>query len=226
MNFLTLQDAPLFPGAGELNARSLYDDDRFGMVHFSLPPGDCIPLHNMPFEVCFIVLQGKGTLTVDDSNIMVSSGSRILCLPEARRGWRNYTTDEDLRVLVLKVKMDREPDGPRVTFGAISEQKPAPNPHGVDARRIYDSENAQCSVITLEPGRELLRHITPVDAFFYVLEGQGVVEIGDESAEFRRDTLVESPRDIPHLWRNTGGSDLQVLVVKIPRPTTPTRFTV
>ncbi len=72
------------------------------------------------------------------------------------------------------------------------------NPHHVDARVAYDTEHAVAVVITLQPGEELKKHITPVDVFFYVLEGTGVVEIGgDEEEEVGRDMLVESPAHIP-----------------------------
>ncbi len=99
-----------------------------------------------------------------------------------------------------------------------------PNPHGVDARKIYDTENAQAVHITLKPGEALKKHITSVDVFFYVIEGRGVVEIGDEKREVGPDTLVESPARIPHCWYNESGDVFRVLVVKVPKPTESTRL--
>jgi quercetin dioxygenase-like cupin family protein len=98
------------------------------------------------------------------------------------------------------------------------------NPHGVDARKIYDTEHAQAVVVTLKPGESLKRHITPVDVFFYVLEGRGIVEIGDEKKEVGPDTLIDSPADIVHCWYNESDADLRVYVVKVPRPTSPAKF--
>ncbi len=72
------------------------------------------------------------------------------------------------------------------------------NPHKVDVRKIYDTENAQAVHIILKPGESLKRHITPVDVFFYVLEGKGIIEIGDEKKEVCPDTLIESPARILH----------------------------
>ena len=63
----------------------------------------------------------------------------------------------------------------------ISEIESSPNPHGVDARKIYDTENALAVHMTIKSGESLKKHITPVDVFFYVLEGEGVVEIGENS---------------------------------------------
>src|SRR6056297_2604434 len=93
----------------------------------------------------------------------------------------------------------------------------SPNPHNVKACRLYDTEHAQAIHITLEPGESLKRHITPVDVFFYVLEGKGVVEIGEETREVTADTLIDSPAKIPHCWYNKSDSDLRVLVVKVPK---------
>ena len=100
----------------------------------------------------------------------------------------------------------------------VKNAEVTPNPHGVDARKIYDAENAQAVHITLKPGESLKRHITSVDVFFYVLEGRGVVEIGDEKKEVGPGMLIESPAKIPHCWYNESGGVFRILVVKVPRP--------
>lgn len=106
----------------------------------------------------------------------------------------------------------------------FKEVFPQPNPHHVDARKIYDTEHAVVVIITLQPGESLKRHITPVDVFFYVLEGTGVIEIGDERETVEKDTLVESPAGIPHRWINESSAAFRVLVVKVPRPTQETKL--
>ena len=98
------------------------------------------------------------------------------------------------------------------------------NAHRVDARNLYNTQDAMITVITLDPGQSLKRHITPVDVAFYVLEGTGIVEIGDEKSEVTQDTLIESPKDILHCWYNQSGEVLRFMVVKAPRPTKKTVF--
>ena len=98
------------------------------------------------------------------------------------------------------------------------------NPHKVKVSKLYDSEHAQAMHITLEPGESLKRHITPVDVFFYVIEGTGVVEIGEERQEVGSDTLIDSPAKIPHCWYNESDKVFRVLVVKVPRPTESTKL--
>jgi len=106
----------------------------------------------------------------------------------------------------------------------VRSAQSVPNPHGVQVSRLYDTPHAQAMHITLQPGERLRRHATPVDVFFYVLEGRGVVEIGDEQEEVGPDTLIDSPARLPHCWRNDGNETLRVLVVKVPRPTEATRL--
>ena len=106
----------------------------------------------------------------------------------------------------------------------VSKVVSDPNPHHVDARKIYDSPHAIAVVITLQPGEALKKHMTPVDVFFYVLEGTGIVEIGDEKKAIGKDMLVESPARIPHKWTNESNAVFRVLVVKVPKPTEETKL--
>lgn len=90
-------------------------------------------------------------------------------------------------------------------------------PHDAEARKIHANEHAMVVHLTIQPGRSLRKHITPVDVFFYVLKGTGVVEIGDEAREVSAGTLVDSPARIPHVWRNESDAPVEILVVKTPR---------
>ena len=93
-----------------------------------------------------------------------------------------------------------------------------PNPHGIDARKIYNQPDAQVVHLKLNPGEGLKTHKTPVDVFFYVLEGKGVVEIGDEREVVEKDSIIESPANIPHSLKNESDSIVRFLVVKTPNP--------
>jgi quercetin dioxygenase-like cupin family protein len=97
----------------------------------------------------------------------------------------------------------------------VSEVSSSPNPHHVDARKIYETPLATAVVITLQPGEALKKHITPVEVLFYVLEGIGIVEIGDERETVKKDKLVVSPAKIPHRWINESGKIFRVLVMKL-----------
>jgi quercetin dioxygenase-like cupin family protein len=103
------------------------------------------------------------------------------------------------------------------------EAPEAPNPHDASARALHNTQHVQVSVVTLKPGEALKRHVTPVDVLFYILEGEGFVEIGDEQEAVSADMLIGSPARIPHRLINDGDGVFRFLVVKTPRPTEPTR---
>ena len=92
------------------------------------------------------------------------------------------------------------------------------NPHGVDARIIHENKFTQVVHILLKPGEKLIKHAALVDLFFYILNGNGIVEIGEESKTVNPDDLINSPRNIPHSLVNNSKSDFRVLVVKTPKP--------
>jgi mannose-6-phosphate isomerase-like protein (cupin superfamily) len=94
----------------------------------------------------------------------------------------------------------------------------SPNPHGIETKKFHENDHVQAVHITLNPGEKLKKHITSVDVFFYVLEGKGIVEIGDEKKEVIKDTFIDSPAKIPHCWYNESKEILRVLVVKTPNP--------
>lgn len=100
----------------------------------------------------------------------------------------------------------------------VRDQKPAENVHNVDARKVYDKQSAQVVVMILHPGESLKPHKTPVDVFFYVLEGKGVVLIGDEEKVVEQDCVIHSPANIIHSWKNESNELLRILVVKIINP--------
>lgn len=89
------------------------------------------------------------------------------------------------------------------------------NPHGVEAKKIYGTDKADVVHMTLKPGEALKKHTTPTDVFFYVLQGEGVVEIGEEKQKVSADMLIDSPAGIPHCWYNESPDVLRFLVVKL-----------
>jgi mannose-6-phosphate isomerase-like protein (cupin superfamily) len=97
----------------------------------------------------------------------------------------------------------------------IAETAAFQNVHLVEAKQLYDSEKATVIHMSLQPGQSLKKHITPFDVFFYILEGKGTVEIGEEKQEVQKDQLIESPKGIPHLLRNSGEIVFRFLVVKL-----------
>ncbi|NOX46279.1 MAG: cupin domain-containing protein [Chlorobi bacterium] len=97
------------------------------------------------------------------------------------------------------------------------------NVHKVDARMLYNNDSAQAVHMQLNPGESLKPHITPVDVFFFVIEGTPDVLIGEEKKRIETNSLVESPMNIVHCIYNNTDAIVRILVVKAPRPTTATK---
>ena len=91
-------------------------------------------------------------------------------------------------------------------------------PHKIDVREMYNKESAQAMLMALKPGESLKPHKTPVDVFFFIIEGHPTIHIGDENQVCGADTLIESPADIVHYISNSSDSVARILVVKAPRP--------
>lgn len=89
------------------------------------------------------------------------------------------------------------------------------NPHGVQAKKIFESSHAAVIHMALNPGENLKSHATPVDVFFYILEGEPTIEIGNEREKVCKDSIIESPADIPHCVYNESDSIARFLVVKL-----------
>jgi len=68
--------------------------------------------------------------------------------------------------------------------------------HKVDVRMLYDKDTAQAIHITLKPGENLKPHITPVDVFFFIIEGTPEILVGEEKQRVTANSIVESPKDI------------------------------
>ncbi len=99
-----------------------------------------------------------------------------------------------------------------------NETEVSKNPHGVDVRKMHSNDHSEVVHILLKPGESLKSHSTPVDVFFYILEGEGIVEIGDDKQLVKKDMLIDSPKMIPHCLYNEGNADFRILVVKTPNP--------
>ncbi len=98
------------------------------------------------------------------------------------------------------------------------------SPYKVDVRKLYDEDSAYAMHIVLQPGEALKPHITPVDVFFYILEGAPEVLIGDENIQVQIDSLVESPKNVVHCINNKSNTTVRILVVKALKPTTQSKL--
>jgi mannose-6-phosphate isomerase-like protein (cupin superfamily) len=62
----------------------------------------------------------------------------------------------------------------------LKDVKISDTPHKVAVKKLFDFEHTTIIHIELKPNEALKKHMTPVDVNFFVLEGEGIVEIGNE----------------------------------------------
>lgn len=99
-----------------------------------------------------------------------------------------------------------------VLYRSVSEIKPWAETCGQIRPLIEEKDGAAAEVHHLEITDAKLHYHDHTDEVYYVLDGQGRMQLDDEEIELRRDVTVYVPRGVKHrAWGN-----LKVLVVCIP----------
>jgi quercetin dioxygenase-like cupin family protein len=84
---------------------------------------------------------------------------------------------------------------------------------------IFTTERLFCDVYCFEPGQTQASHShSGSDKLYYVLEGTGRIQIGDESREVGQGTAVLAPAGVEHAVSNDGTARLELLVFMAPKP--------
>lgn len=88
-------------------------------------------------------------------------------------------------------------------------------PFDLDGRIMFSSEKVEMIHLTLFPGDELVPHSNPFDVVFYVLEGEGILTLGDEMMIMNENQTIDVAKDLQRGWRNVSDEILRLLVVKV-----------
>lgn len=81
------------------------------------------------------------------------------------------------------------------------------------SKGVTPSENLTLGLGRLPPGGALHEHRHAQEEVYLVLEGSGLVTVGDEEVAVEAGSAVFIPGDAPHSCENTGASDLRVAYV-------------
>ena len=81
------------------------------------------------------------------------------------------------------------------------------------SKGVTRSENLTLGIARLPPGGALHEHRHVQEEVYLVLEGSGLVRVGDEEVAVGAGSAVFIPGDAPHSCENTGASDLRVAYV-------------
>jgi mannose-6-phosphate isomerase-like protein (cupin superfamily) len=88
-------------------------------------------------------------------------------------------------------------------------------PFNLDGRILFSERKMEIVHLCLKPGEKVERHAQPFDVLFFVIEGNGILEVDDETMVTGKDTLVEVKEGCMRGWLNSGRSDLRLFVIKL-----------
>ena len=84
---------------------------------------------------------------------------------------------------------------------------------------IFTTERMFCDVYCFEPGQTQAAHShSGSDKIYYVLDGSGRIQVGDDDRTVTPGTAVLAPAGMDHSVRNDGAARLQLLVFMAPKP--------
>jgi mannose-6-phosphate isomerase-like protein (cupin superfamily) len=165
--------------------------------------------HDFADELLY-VLDGTGKVTIGDETHHVGPGTCVFVARGAR-----WSGEGDARAVAVLVH-DPEPASTDVAVLDLTRAE-----HGAaTAGRAFvlgATPDAGCNSATqfvglIPPGRAP-DHFHRYDEVIYVLDGEGVLEIGGERAPLRAGSCIHLPRTHVHCIANTGNDELRVLGV-------------
>ncbi len=85
------------------DAWMMYRTDNHEIVRLDLKPGEAIEKHANDWRIVFFVLEGTGTLTVEDQSFELDAHQLMAIQPGLLREWKNGG-DQNLKLLAIKTQ--------------------------------------------------------------------------------------------------------------------------
>ena len=93
------------------------------------------------------------------------------------------------------------------------------SPEKMQKVNLFETTRMFSDIYCLEPGQEQKRHAhAGSDKIYFVIEGIGRFQIGDDDRELGPDQIVLAPANLEHGLRNDSQARLVVLVFMAPNP--------
>ena len=90
------------------------------------------------------------------------------------------------------------------------------NKRGVNSKGIVENEDVKVTQIELGEGDYLPEHQVPVNVFFYIVEGKGTLQIGEEKEVVKAKEVITCPPNTIMSLKADQGEEFVVLNVKTP----------
>lgn len=178
------------------------------MLRFSEPSAERVSAHD---DEVLYVLSGSGAATVGGEHAELAQGTAAFLA----RGtpWRVDAADR-LEVLSVLVREPLLAQGHAVL--EVAESEAAGATAGRQFRLLATPE-VGCATVTqfvgYIPVGRAPDHFHTYEEVVYVLEGEGALHIGGETAPLRPGSAVHLPARLVHCLENTGPGEMQVLGV-------------
>ena len=92
-------------------------------------------------------------------------------------------------------------------------------PEKMQKINLFETKNFFCDVYCLEPGQEQKAHAhQDEDKIYFVLEGRGTFQVGDEFQELGSGQTIFAPAGSVHGVKNQSGERVTLLVFMTPNP--------
>lgn len=103
----------------------------------------------------------------------------------------------------IKIEVKKLPEVPNICEQILKE--------------VWKSKDVSVAYVEMVPGNvSLLHKHSTFTELYYILNGKGIMWVGDEEFPVSKDILVEVKPGVPHKLKNTGKSVLRHLVVSNP----------
>jgi quercetin dioxygenase-like cupin family protein len=99
---------------------------------------------------------------------------------------------------------------PTMEFPANRTTRIMLGPGGVEA------ENFVVGYVVMKPGGKVPLHTHANEEAYTIIQGSGLMTVGDETQEMRAVSTVHIPPDLPHSLENTGKGELTMMFVYSP----------
>lgn len=93
------------------------------------------------------------------------------------------------------------------------------NSRGINAREVLNTPPYRIMNLVLSDGQVIPPHTSPVEVFFYVIQGAGEITIADTVHRVRERDILPCPKDTL-MSVKAGAAGLSILNVKAPNPAT------
>jgi mannose-6-phosphate isomerase-like protein (cupin superfamily) len=167
-------------------------------------------------EEALFVVEGRGTLTLDGVQHELEPESGALVLPGERYRIENPGPGELAVVSVLVPPAAATPRAARAVTVRLEEQEARDATSGREFRIVLDPSaglTGATQFVGYIPVKRAPEHYHRYDEVIYVLDGQGVLHIGDDHSPIGSGSCIHLHPELRHCLENTGTGEMRVLGV-------------